>query len=98
MYIEIGAGQRSYQQNDGPLESTRTRDHEPSGVLLNRPAKCTIIGPEGTRRRGNMRTVLLCFALIAGRALAQDVPARNAPEKAVSDIRDVQLGMSRDHV
>ena len=45
-----------------------------------------------------MRTVLLCIVLIAGRALAQNAPAQNAPEKAVRDIRDVQIGMSRDHV
>src|SRR5258708_25036 len=41
-----------------------------------------------------MRIVMLCFALLAAtRAFAQD-----APEKAVRDIRDVQIGMSRDHV
>jgi hypothetical protein len=50
------------------------------------------------RREEDMRTVVLCFALIAGRAFAQDAPAQNAPEKAVRDIRDVEPGMSRDHV
>jgi hypothetical protein len=45
-----------------------------------------------------MRTVVVCLALVAGWAFAQDAPAQNAPEKAVRDIRDVQLGMSRDHV
>jgi hypothetical protein len=38
-----------------------------------------------------MRTVMLCLALMAGWAFAQDAPARNAPEKAVRDIRDVQI-------
>ena len=50
-----------------------------------------------------MRTVVVCFALMAGWGFAQDAPAQNAPaqkapEKAVRTIRDVQLGMSRDHV
>ena len=45
-----------------------------------------------------MRPVMLCFALMAGSAFAQDAPAQNAPEKAVKTIRDVQIGMSRDHV
>jgi hypothetical protein len=40
-----------------------------------------------------MRTVMICFALMAGSAFGQ-----NPPEKAVKDIRDVQIGMSRDHV
>jgi len=45
-----------------------------------------------------MRTVMLCFALMAGWAFGQDAPAQNPPEKAVRTIRDVQPGMSRDHV
>jgi hypothetical protein len=45
-----------------------------------------------------MRTVILCFGVVAGWALAQDAPARTSPEKAVRDIRDVQIGMSHDHV
>ena len=45
-----------------------------------------------------MRTVMLYLALAAGWAHAQDAPAQNAPGKAVRDIRDVQIGMSRDHV
>jgi len=45
-----------------------------------------------------MRTVVFCFALLAGKAFAQDAPVQSAREKAVRDIRDIQVGMSRDHV
>jgi hypothetical protein len=45
-----------------------------------------------------MRTVMACFALMAGSGFAQNAPAQDAPEKAVRTIRDVQIGMSRDHV
>ncbi|MGA2154100.1 MAG: hypothetical protein ABSH37_06770 [Bryobacteraceae bacterium] len=45
-----------------------------------------------------MRAIVTCLALLVGRSFAQAPPLEAALEKSVRDIRDVQVGMSRDHV
>lgn len=45
-----------------------------------------------------MRSAMICFVLIAGRSFAQDALLQGAEAKLITSLRDLELGMPRDHV